>query len=327
MMLLAVFLAMGCTEPHYTSGHLQCATSGRACPDDFYCGADMLCWQNGTGPEMGTVDLAGADLYGLDFAGLDFAQPDLAGADLAGLDLQMPDLATPHDLNGVDQLGQPSLCTGLNVMVCDGFEEASINARWTQDTSHGTLTVDNTRAYRGTNSLHVHTDVISSTVDDPRAVIVTYQNFSTLPAGQVYVRAYVYIKSPIPTTFNQLLNFSDSVSTNGIAAGTASGTGHTVINDYTHGGWGESGSTLPLDQWFCMQFDAPVMMSGTAHIAINGTLVPGGDLAVPNSPTAEPKFDHIYCGLDWSANVSSQVAGDIWLDEIIVDKNPTSCPE
>jgi hypothetical protein len=60
---------------------------------------------------------------------------------------------------------------------------------------------------------------------------------------------------------------------------------------------------------------------------LGGTIRRPSLLTVPNSPSPQPIFDHIYAGLAWSATVSSQPAADIWLDEIIVDKNATICGE
>jgi hypothetical protein len=124
-------------------------------------------------------------------------------------------------------------------------------------------------------------------------------------------------------TFNQILNFADSAG-NGIAAGTVAD-GHMVVNDYTNAGWGESSTvTLPTDRWTCLQFDIPIGMTGTTHLFVDGSEVTDARV-VKASP--QPIPDHVYCGLDWATTVTSQPAGDLWLDEIIVDTKPTSCTE
>jgi hypothetical protein len=312
-----VVLAAGCTEPHYGSGHLHCATSGKACPDDFYCGADGLCWANGSGPDLSTAepDLAGLDLFGVDFADIDLSMPDLAktsdlfGADLAGVDL------------GVT----PSLCSSVSVMMCDGFEGASIDGRWTQNMLKGGFSIDTTRAYRGASSLHVHTDQITSSTFDPGATLRTSQNFNTLTPGTIYVRAFAFLQAPFPSSFNQLLNFATNGG-EGAALATAMGSGHIAINDYAGTPiWNESttGMTLATGRWLCLQFGLPIGMSGTATVSVDGNHI-DTDLVIP---TPQPIPDHIYCGLDFSQTVTSQGAADLWLDEIIVDNKPTSCSE
>jgi hypothetical protein len=208
--------------------------------------------------------------------------------------------------------------------VCDGFEESTINARWIQNSLKGTLSIDNTRAYRGNSSLHVHTDQITSSTFDPGATVRTSQNFNTLGVGIVYVRAWAFLQAPFPTTFNQLLNFATNTG-EGAAMSTAGGSGHVAINDYAGTPlWNEANTaTIPTGRWVCLQFSLPTGQAGTAHVSLDGTVI-DSDLVIP---TPQPVPDHIYCGLDWSATVTSQSAADLWLDEIIVDKNPTTCAE
>ncbi len=311
-------LLLACTEPQYVSGHLHCAASGRACPDDFYCGAGGLCWKNGTGPEMGAPDLGGVDLAGADFAGADLAVVDLAvPVDLAGADLTpLPDLAPAADLTG----GNPSLCPGT-FKICDGFEDATLNARWTQDTSGGTFTLDKSRFYRGSQSLHMHAAASPNAGTDPFCNLVA--NNLTL-SGTAYVRAFFYFPSAnYPGAFNQVLNFADA-TTNGTAFATKNG--YPVLNDYSSPvSYAESTTKpLPMDQWVCLALS--VSQSGTTgpvKLFIWDAEVT--DVTFANAAT--PTMTHVYLGLDWVGNPAAFPATDVWMDEVVINDSPVSCSQ
>jgi hypothetical protein len=133
---LAVACA-GCATPNYGDGHLQCAPTGRACPDGFTCGADQHCWRNGS-------------------------VPDFAGVDLGNL---LP----PRDL------GASSLCASANVLLCEGFE-APLGADWHTTAQGGSVTIDGTHVFRGSSVLHVHSDPITPPAE-PLAAISEARTF------------------------------------------------------------------------------------------------------------------------------------------------------
>jgi hypothetical protein len=316
MWRVALLLA-ACTQPQYVSGHLHCSATGRACPDDFYCGAGGLCWQNGSGPELGAAD----DLGLADLA----AAVDLAGVDLAGADLSaLPDLAVRADLAGVDLAGGDasvaSLCPGT-FKICDGFETATLDARWTSDLHGGTITVDTSRAYRGASSLHLHTDAAATAGFTPFANLVTY---STLPyTTTAYARAWFFFPSNYSSEFNQVLNFSESTG-QGVAFATAGG--HPILNDYsTPNSYMQSATvTLPTNQWVCLSLSlSQTGTSGTVKQLVNDVEVSDTTFA----SAATPAMDHIYLGLDWVGNPASFPATDLWMDEVVINDSPVGCAQ
>ncbi len=310
---LSLLLA-SCAEPHYHSGALKCSLVGRACPDHFQCALDGRCYQDGALPDLSTAMMNPSDLGGADLAG---APPrDLSAAvDLARADLATHDMAT-----------HASLCAGLGVKLCDGFESATLDARWTNDINNGSITVDTSRAYRGASSLHLHTNAEPTPSAEPQANVAAT---AALPiATTIYLRVWAYFPSGTPATFDQLLNFTDSSNGNGISFSAADG--HPIINDY--GGstsayqFNESSLfSIPTDQWTCLQMQIPQSAAtGIIKIFVDGAEITDD---TTNSGANTPPIDRMYLGLDWYQNPANLPATDIWLDEIIVDDQPTSCAE
>lgn len=207
------------------------------------------------------------------------------------------------------------VCTGF---VCDSLDGTQIDPRWTLDTNAGTITPDTTRVYRGTSSLHLHTDAISTGTTNPRAELLTSQGFPV--TGMIYARAWMYFASPMPgTPFAQMINFANTAGV-GISMGERNA--YVVDNDYTTPQYVPSTTVmLPLDRWTCLELAIPSGISGTTHVYVDGAEVT--DAAA--SQTNQPAPDHIYLGIEWVATVTSQAAFDAWIDEIAIDTAPVPC--
>lgn len=283
----------GCTAPDYGNGHLQCAPSG-ACPSGFYCAGDDHCWRDGSGPP------AAGDLGGSGGAG---------GGDLAAalLDLASGDLAVG-----------PSKCgAGSGVILCEGFENPLILGNWSLNGKNGTPSRDTTRAFRGKASLRSHIDAAAA-MSSPHA---TASEMSTFPiAPTLYARVWVYFPSPLPPSFEQLLNFTDA-GTTGFAVATDSGA--VALDDYAGTIYQKSMTQMPLDRWACVQFEvAQGTPSGTMRIYVDGQLL--GDLPQTGTTTTAVS---LFLGLDFYGNGAAVGPYDAWFDELILDNKPTTCDE
>jgi hypothetical protein len=213
--------------------------------------------------------------------------------------------------------GQPTAST-----TCDGFE-GGIDVMWNQTTTNGTLTVDNTRAYRGTSSLHAHIDPVapSSNVTNPHASLNGMAGLGTPVTGSVYLRTFIYLATPIDTTnyFLQILNAADDLG-NGISAGTRHG--KVTANDYTSILYGESAIALPTDRWTCLELEMPSNTAGTTRVYVDD--IEMTDIAQPKQ-TTQPAPTHAYVGLTWVGDVTNQTAADAWIDEVQVDSQRIGC--
>jgi hypothetical protein len=226
------------------------------------------------------------------------------------------------DAPSIDAPGGPSTCPLAGVIVCDGFETATLDARWVLSLSVGTATLDMSRAYRGTTSMHLHTNAANAGTT-PVASIRTRQGLSGGVTGMLYARAWTYYVAPHPTTvFDQALNFVD-VDFVGVSLGWRNG--FVRSNDYKFLQSSISATTpLPLDRWVCLQLEVPSNIEGTTRILVDGVEVTDVTLTTP-AGMPQGAADHIYFGLDWVTTTAAMPATDAWFDEVIVSAQPTTC--
>jgi hypothetical protein len=215
-----------------------------------------------------------------------------------------------------------STCAQLSVGMCDGFEEPTLNSRWTSASTAGsTVTLDTSRAYRGNGSIHAHTLATTAGVT-ATAKLRVYEGTNGLITGVAHVRVWAYFASPYPTAYEQALIFATN-SGQGIAA--ASVGGFVESNDFTYGQYRISTMTMwPIDRWACLELAIPSNSEGTTRFYIDDVEVT--DVAI-TTPTGmpEPAPDHLYVGLEWYQPNVNLGPTDAWFDEVIIDSQPITC--
>jgi hypothetical protein len=198
--------------------------------------------------------------------------------------------------------------------LCDGFEAASLDPQWTAD--HAVL--DSSRAYRGNASLHLHTNAAAAGAD-PSAGIVESRTFPITTT--VYVRVWAWFQSPFPTTFDQVINFLDTMTT---GASFSVKNNFAVNNDYAGPSYAESSTVgVPLDRWTCLQMQLGQSGStGDIRLFVDGAEATDAALTGVKTTT----MSRVLFGIDFFGNPAIGAA-DAWFDELIVDDKPTSCTE
>jgi hypothetical protein len=257
--------------------------------------------------------------------GDDLAMPlaDLANPtprDLAGVDQAGADLATPPP---PDMAASGSLCATAGLLLCDGFESGTIGGTWFINQAGGaTISVDTTRAYRGTRSLKAHNAAQGSPGTFQQADIVESGTFA---AGQApthfFVRAFVYIQS----------GFANNAAA--IFIGGQADPPYSAVNVQLENGGFSSynnlpnpaiskgpASTMPKDRWACLEWE--IDLAGTVNLWVDGTLVT--QLSGAQSVTSNPAMGVLGFGLLTSATANLG-ARDVWLDEIAVDRTRITC--
>lgn len=284
--LVMSLVCIGCTSPRFVSGDLQCAASGRACPTGFYCAADQHCWRNGDGP-------------------------DLAGA--------ASDLATVGDLAASDMAGTPSRCGGLAVLLCDGFESPTFDAQWTVTQKSGAMTVDGVQAWRGSSAAHAH----STALTPPPQPSVSINEGRTFPInGTIYVRAWIYARSPIPGNTSVAVMVLADAGPGGVELDLDGG--HPALYDNSRPQSGATSASLfPTDRWTCVQLTmSQGVTRGDVHLFVDGSEVTDAGLTGASiTPVAA-----FYAGLEYFLAPALPDV-DVWIDELIVDDKPTTCDE
>lgn len=269
----------------------------------------------GSGP--GDACRASADLgASVDLAGAS----DLAGADLsdasAPRDLSAPpDLAPPADL-----LSPPSLCPTSTAVLCDSFETGAPLAAWSKNQNRGTITVETTRAYRGTRSLHAHQDALT-TGQDAQATLY----LQSFPQPDVWVRLFVYVPSAFPAADASPVGALQSVSPwHGAFLNLHSGVFATYNDTPTTPIERISTVPVPTNRWFCLEYALRIGATGYVRASVDGTAI--ADFAASQSTTATPAIGTLFVGLSVyaSANVAAR---DLWIDEIVIDNKPIGCTQ
>jgi hypothetical protein len=300
---LVLFLA-ACTEPSYTSGHLRCASSGRACPDSFFC-AEGRCWRDGT-------DLASVPV-------VDSGVADLPAIDLAGV--TTPDLSTRADLAvGPDMRLPSTTCGTVGVKLCDPFE--TLGSRWASTTNAGcSVAIDPGRSYRGGTSAHFHCNTLSAAAAETSVTILSMDQLPV--SGTLYARVWGYLGAGFPASMNQMINFSNAA---GDGMSYSMEQGHPVNDDYTSPKQFSTSTmtTIPTGRWVCFQIQIDQSASsGAVKLFLDGADVTDVDFTA----AATPSLTQLYLGLDWFNTPASFPASDLWLDELILDDKPVTCDE
>lgn len=216
--------------------------------------------------------------------------------------------------------GGPDASTVCSGFICDDFESSTLDPRWDISTSMGSGGLDTTRAHSGTQSVHLVVNAITTSSNDVYALLHSEMG---LPfTGTIYARAWVYVPSPWPTTpIDQIIDFS-TLGGLGISTGTRDGL--LVSNDYTSMQFGEGSDALPLDTWFCLQFEMPSGTTGTTDVALDGNSL--ADLTLTKTST-QPSPQQVYIGTEWAGTVTSAPKTEVWIDDVIVSTGPTTCAQ
>jgi hypothetical protein len=223
-----------------------------------------------------------------------------------------------------DSGGGGSLCAQSGAMICDGFEQLMFDPRWTLNLTAGSAVLDSTRAFRGSASVHFHTNAVNAGTS-PGALLRTNQGLAGAITGYVHLRAWVYFASPYPAgVYDQVLNVVNA-STTGVSIGSRDG--FMRSNDY-HFLRSAISMTVgfPLDRWACLQLQVPSNVEMPTRVFVDGVEVVDIRL-MPPSGFIQPAADHIYVGMDWVTTAVALPATDAWFDELIVDDQPTTCAQ
>lgn len=298
--------------------------TGNACRgDDLAVGPDGAVVDLGTGTPL---DFTGVTL---DLTGV--APPDLSGAppvdlhagppaDLFGL---TPDLlaAPATDLRSTDLPPAASCATSTRAR-CEDFESGAISsARWGLSQTAATVstvTAATGKVYRGSYAMRVEGAASASGFSGG----ISDSDLLTPLSSGFYVRAFFYLVGP-GIDYAQL----------GEAGPSAGGTGHLLAHDgryvtlqdygYTTPNlYQSSTSRLPLDQWFCLEWQVKrgaTQAQGETHVWLNDVELT--DLQAVPAPVGATDF--LFVGY----TTDRTTAATLYVDELIVDGARIGCAE
>lgn len=239
--------------------------------------------------------VAGCGRYGFDASG-DASTGDGAGADAA--------------------IGSCDLPRKL----CDGFEGTTLDAKWTPTTTG--ISLDPTRAHRGSSSLHAHTNPLAVGQDGYAQIVES----ALLPQADqtIYVRVWTWwdqmplnnmgLIGAVQRTGNQT---QDGVFIIPVAL--------TVYSQF-EGRSFETPGPPALSTWLCLQWT--IVRSQT-----NGSLTLAGDAGPATLSNVQTEgtsglvdFELGIAFAGTSVN-DPQPAMDAWFDDLIVSTSPVSCAD
>jgi hypothetical protein len=218
-------------------------------------------------------------------------------------------LSSPPDMApSLPVPGGPSKCPGAT-LVCDAMSELHPGESFLQSAA----AFDNAQVFRGDKSLHL--------TDNDHLVLQT-----NLPKPDVYLRAFVYLPSPLPSNAVTLMRVQQREppyhATELQLVGGKLRTRASRIEALQ-----TSTVSPPLDRWFCVQWQVHVDSAGYAATRIDGVMVPGLDPETTFDTTNSPAYQWVVMAFDAGDTNGTHPATDVWIDELAVDFKPVSCTD
>jgi hypothetical protein len=204
--------------------------------------------------------------------------------------------------------------------ICDGFEAAQLDPIWAATSG---VTLDDTVANRGSQSLHVHTDAIAAH-DGVDLGIAETTTFGT-GFGTLWIRMYARVGA-IPVNhlgiIEAIQGSDDNPDTDGLFLTNA---GIVVYSQFTN--TSDVTMSLPtIDAWTCYVFEIVRADDSTGSLALTGDFSAELD-DVQTDGT--PPLSALGFGLAFadSTDAVMEPAYDIWIDDVIVANTPVTCAD
>jgi hypothetical protein len=213
-----------------------------------------------------------------------------------------------------------SLCSVAHAALCDGFESPNIQLPpWNPIVLGAEVTIDGNRAFRGLQSLRVHTDAMG---DASNGYVRQGEVTETVavPQPDLYARVFVYVPSPMPIGRFRLLG---ALQANGPNDGPQLACSDGKLAYDTTAGVAPSTTALPLDRWFCLEWQVSVASSGELHVWLDDVEVSGLH-TVGNTPPS-PGIARFSMGAFYYGSMPPQPAYDFWFDEVVLDSARIGC--
>ncbi len=207
--------------------------------------------------------------------------------------------------------------------LCDGFEAGAFDATtWTVDPG---VTLDPAVAHRGGASAHFQSIALAKnqggyfTLGETRTLALADATF--------YVRAWVRLGAlPAGTNHMELVT---AAQTGGTVYGDSlfvEPTGLSIYTQFSNSSYIES-TPPPLGSWFCALWTVQRATTATGSITLAGDPAPIHVTSVITD--GSPPLSLLTFGIGFSGTnvAAAQPVMDVWLDDVIVDRNPLTCAD
>ena len=209
-------------------------------------------------------------------------------------------------------------CPSASVLLCEDFENGLSSGTWQQQQMGGEVSID-TMSHRGNHALHSHTDGVDSGSPSLNAYIAHY--FSSTLTQSIYVRAFVYVSSPVPTSnFTLTSAFQSTTGFPGSSLELSNGNLEELDWANNPAFTAKSPAMFPLDRWVCVERQIVPGSPGQMHVWVDGEeVMPLGTTSEVVVPT-----DAVTFGLSFDP-AGPQPGFDTWIDDVLVDTQPIGC--
>jgi hypothetical protein len=271
---------------------------------------------SGSSPPDGRADDAAGDLGArADTTG---SAPDADGGATVN-DASALDAGTDAAPDGAPAPGGPSRCGDAGLLFCDGFEEGGSN--WAANNGGGgTSAIDPKVAYRGTHSMHAHTDMVAGGNPD---VYGLFDHADATWPSTLYVRAFVYFAPKYPGDPCAYVDLSQ-IGGQGPGVQLNVDVGNNQMEDFVENVYGgpnhqwPSASAMPFGEWVCVELftDGNQMRTYVWDAEVTGLTQSFGQHVGP--------LQDLNVGLSfYQANMQPKY--DVWIDEIAVNNGYIGC--
>jgi hypothetical protein len=213
-------------------------------------------------------------------------------------------------------------CDAITSLYCDDYETQTSGVPPTGDfqvDGNGSLIVDDTKPYRGSQSIHLTAPVGSGS---------TVMQFNDqFPVNDLYGRAMFFVDS-LPTEGHHW-DIVYAVSDNGFnwEIGGMFGPFLLIVDPPDEG---VSSDPFPTGEWFCLQWQFSYAGEGQAHTfhaKLNGTTLMNGEFTGMDAEghvwEAGP-WDVLRVG--WTAYQAHDVDVEMWIDDLAFAEQEIPCP-
>lgn len=205
-------------------------------------------------------------------------------------------------------------------IVCDDFERSTWDPFWNDlSPKDGSITIDRTKAHRGTSSLHFHTPAHPANV-------ASELSFGHTPftRSEFYLRAFVFIPDDAPPPRGEnLVSLSKVDGSSGLLVNRTSNLLVATWGPPT--GYEQVGTDgiFSVGAWDCLEVHVAVGAGGAPKVEIwlRDTEYPIGF----KSPINLDPIGSVSIGINIPSTSAPLPAYDLWLDDVIVDTVRVGC--
>jgi hypothetical protein len=255
------------------------------------------------------------------------AMPSDAGVPDAALDAATdasgPDLAVND--GAIDEDGGQAfhVCAGLSYELCEDFEHGT-GAEWAVSSMNSSIVVGTTFVHSGGHAMHVHLDSVAAS----GVAIGVLKETTTLGTANAdfHARAFFYFPAAPPSGALQMIEAQQTV-TPFSSMNFEIVDAHPALFDHfaTSTTFIQSPTTLPKNEWFCVEWNVHFGAPGALTMDINGAPL---STQINDTTTSTPPVTQLFFGGSLTnATSSASAVVDFWMDDLVVDPNPIGCSD